>query len=89
MKASKYNRLRSTVKYLRSELREERRTYREVVDYQNREIAGLRKQLANLNAAKESELDEVINHLRAVAKELRATSERELVNAYVYGTTRI
>lgn len=85
MKASKYNRLRATVKYLRRDLR----TYREVVDYQNREIVGLRKQLADLNAAKESELDEVISHLNAVAHELKDSAERELVNAYVYGTPRI
>lgn len=50
MNARKYNHLRATVKKLRRELY----TTREVINYQKLEIAVLRKQLSDLNTAKES-----------------------------------
>lgn len=87
MKARKYNHLRVTVKNLRRELR----ATREVINYQRRELADLRKQLNDLNAAKESELDKVINRLHATASALATTAkqERERITAITYGTPRI
>ena len=87
MKARKYNYLRATVKNLRRELR----ATREVINYQQSEIAKLRKQLSDLNAAKESEFDKVINRLHQVATILRNDSarQRERITNTVYGTPRI
>lgn len=88
MKPNKYNRLCATIKNLRRELYEERRTYREVINYQNREINALRKQLADIRAANESELDQIINRLHATAKALHEQSEMER-KLYTNGTSRI
>lgn len=87
MKARRYNHLRATVKNLRRELR----ATREVINYQQSEIAKLRKQLSDLNAAKESEFDKVINRLHQVATVLRdhSTQQRERITNTVYGTPRI
>lgn len=87
MKARKYNHLRATVKNLRRELR----ATREVINYQRRIIADLRKQLSDLNAAKGNELDKVINRLHATASALSTTArqERERINAMTDGTPGI
>lgn len=87
MKPRNHNHLRTTVKNLRRDLH----ATREAVKYQRRVIADLRKQLSDLNAAKESELDKVINRLRQVATALRDASaqQRERITNTVYGTPRI
>lgn len=87
MKARRYNHLRATVKNLRRELR----TTREVINYQQRVIADLRKQLCDLNAAKESELDQVINRLHGIATAMNETAkqERERITATTDGTPGI
>lgn len=87
MKARKYNHLRITVKNLRRELR----ATREVINYQQREIADLRKQLSDLNASKESELDEVINRLHRIATAMNetATTERKRITAITGISLRI
>lgn len=87
MKARKYNHLRATVKNLRRELR----ATREVINYQQRKIADLRKQLSELNATKESELDKVINRLHGIATAMNETAkqERERITAMTDGTPGI
>lgn len=73
MKARKSNYPRATVKNLRRELR----AAREVMNYQQRVIAGLRNQISDLNAAKESELDKVINRLHGIATAMNETARQE------------
>lgn len=87
MKARKYNHLRATVKNLRRELC----ATREVINYQQRVIADLRKQISDLNTAKESELDKVINRLHGIATAMNETAkqERERITALTDGTAII
>lgn len=87
MKSRKHNHLRATVKNLRRELC----ATREVINYQSRVIADLRKQISKLTADKESELDNVINRLHATASALAATAklERERIATYTDGTPSI
>lgn len=86
MKARK-NRLRAIIKNLRSELR----AAREVISYHQRVIAELRKQITDLCAAKEGELDKAINRLHVVASAMYETAaqERERIDAYNNGAHRI
>ena len=85
MKARKYNHLRATVKNLRRELR----ATRGVINHQRQVIAHLRKQLSDLDAAKESDLDRVINRLPEVAAAQRVSAKREHITAMTYGAPRI
>lgn len=87
MKARKSNYPRATVKNLRRELR----AAREVMNYQQRVIAGLRNQISDLKAAKESELDKVINRLHGIATAMNETArqERERIAAVTDGTPGI
>ncbi len=84
MKARKYNHFRATVKNLRRELR----ATREVINYQQRVITDLRKQINDLTAAKENELDKVINRLHGLATRMAETArqEREHITAMTDGT---
>lgn len=87
MKAKKYNHLRATFKNLRRELH----ATREVINYQQRVIADLRKQLSDIHAAKECELDKVINRLHGIATAMNETAkqERERIAAMTDGTCGI
>ncbi len=87
MKARKYNHLRAKVRNLRHDLH----ASREVINCQQRVIAGLRKQINDLNAAKENELDKVINRLHGIATRMAETAkqERERIKAMTDGTPRI
>ncbi len=87
MKARKREHLRATVNNLRRDLR----ATREVINAQSRTIAALRDQLSGLQAAKESELDKVINRLHATAAAMAETAsqERERTTATTYGTPGI
>lgn len=87
MKARKYNHLRATVKNLRRELR----ATSEVINYQQRVIAHLRKQISDLRTAKENELDKVINRLHGIATAMNETAkqERDRITALTDGTARI
>ena len=73
MKARKYNHLRTTVKNLHRDLV----ASREVINRQQRVIADLSKQISDLNASKESELDNVINRLHGIATAMNETAKQE------------
>lgn len=87
MKARKHNHLRTTVRNLSRELN----ATHEVINYQQRVIADLRKQLNDLNTSKENEIDIVINRLHGIATSLAETAkqERERITAMTNGTPGI
>ncbi len=79
MKARKRHQICTTVRTFSRELLEERRVHRAIVNRQKREIAELRKHIAELKAGKERELDNIINRLHASAKQMKEMAERELL----------
>lgn len=75
---NRINRLKGTIRKLRRQLKDERRSIREIIECDNRRMEELRRQLSEAASSSNDTIDKMIEQIHASAVLIREQSSREL-----------